>query len=354
MMSVWQNKDVLITGHTGFKGGWLVHLLDHLGARIHGFALPAETPFNMYEITDVKSCLSSERLGTITDKDTLTEYIEMVQPSVIIHMAAQPLVRNSYLYPAETFETNVLGTVNILEAANCIGNVDVVLNVTTDKVYWDMNWDQPYKETDRLAGKDPYAASKACSELVTMAYHESFFQHSNTKVATARSGNVIGGGDFSKDRLLPDIFRSERELTGLRSRSPNAVRPWQHVLEPISGYVKLIEMLLINQNFSGSSFNFGPRTEDEKSVGWIVEFMKTWYPSLEIIFEQKKDNMHETEFLRLDSSKARSSLNWQSYWPLQTSLRKTCEWNDAWLAGEDMKNFTYKQIDEYFNSKRAG
>jgi CDP-glucose 4,6-dehydratase len=290
--------------------------------------------------------MSSSTIGDIRDPAALKGAIARIAPEIIFHLAAQPLVRDSYEQPTETFHINVMGVVHLLEAVRSVPGVRALVNVTTDKCYDNKERLRGYREDEPLGGRDPYSSSKACAELVTAAYRESFLGASGVGVATARAGNVIGGGDWAKDRLVPDIFRSIDRHATLTIRSPEATRPWQHVLEPVSGYLLLAERLWADDHSFAQAWNFGPTDNDTQTVRWILEHFVSRYPGI----SWKPDaaaNPHEAHYLRLDSSKARAQLGWRPRWPLAKALDRACEWYDGWTHGEDMHALTTRQIAEY-------
>ncbi|WP_008313712.1 CDP-glucose 4,6-dehydratase [Leptolyngbya sp. PCC 6406] len=352
--SHWQNTSVLVTGHTGFKGSWLSLWLSRLGARVHGYALDSPTTPNLFESARVADGLASDIRANILELGTLKQALHVAQPSVIFHLAAQPLVRIGYAEPLETFSTNVIGTANLLEAIRDVPSVKAVVIVTTDKVYDNREWIYPYREIDALGGYDPYSASKAAAELVVASYRASFFssplQHF-PNIATARAGNVIGGGDWAQDRLIPDCLRSFEQGKPLKIRYPQAVRPWQHVLESLSGYLLLAEKLLGSDgNNYARAWNFGPTIDEHASVSNVVERIATcggWLEQIE--FLASGNNPHEAGLLQLDASRARLELGWRMCWSLDRALKATVEWHQAWLAHKDMYAFTLKQIDTYQN-----
>lgn len=342
----WHGRTVFVTGHTGFKGGWISLWLAEMGAEVHGYALnPCTTP-NFFTETSLESCLESSTIADIRDLTALTKAMRSAGPSVVIHMAAQPLVLESYTKPIETFETNVMGTVNVLEAARRSESVEAVVNVTTDKCYENREWLWPYRENDRLGGRDPYSCSKACAELVAAAYRSSFLVDAGIKVASVRAGNVIGGGDWAKDRLIPDFLRAIDSKQTLRIRSPNATRPWQHVLEPLSGYLMLAERLVTTGQEFAESWNFGPDESDAQPVSWIVDRLCQTIPQASWELDAA-EQPHEAGLLRLDSSKAKSKLGWGPRWPLETALAKTFEWHQAWKAQQSVADVSIQQIQEY-------
>ena len=342
----WNGKTVFVTGHTGFKGGWIAHWLAALGARVHGFALNPPTETNFFTETALRERLVSSTISDIRDIGPLSKAIKQAKPEIVIHMAAQPLVRESYNTPVETFSANVMGTVNVLEASRCIGTVKAIVNITTDKCYENQEWMWPYREADRLGGYDPYSASKACAEIVTSAYRSSFLSEAGIQLASARAGNVIGGGDWATDRIIPDFLRALDHGETLKIRSPNAVRPWQHVLEPLSGYLLLAEHLYDHGEAFAQPWNFGPNEEGAKSVGWILAQLCERITGAHWEIENTKQP-HEAGLLKLDSSKAKAQLGWAPRWDLETALSKTVEWYQAWRNREDMAAITSKQIQTY-------
>ena len=430
----WKNKKVFITGHTGFKGSWLVMLLNEMGAEVSGYALMPPTEPSLFEVTKL-SDLCEHNIGDIRDYKLLSATMAAWQPDIVIHMAAQPLVRESYIKPLETYEINVMGTANLLEAVRNCPSVRAVVVVTTDKCYQNNEWAWGYRENDRLGGYDPYSNSKACSELVVSAYRQSFFKVNSEKrivkgcsseevsseslkvkgcsseiacsendlsafsfqlsalppaIATARAGNVIGGGDWAKDRLIPDILRSIEACEPVRIRNPYSIRPWEHVLEPLAGYLQLAENLYTQGHKFAGAWNFGPSDDDAKPVEWIVERMcNLWNGSLEVNGEPLKvkgcsseisgseqsesisafsfqllalkdaalpaatyvidegDHPHEANYLKLDCSKSRQELNWQPRWNLLQTLGKIVEWHSAYINREDMRKASQQQIEEY-------
>lgn len=342
----WRERSVFLTGHTGFKGGWIAHWLACLGARVHGFSLaPLATP-NFFLETKLSALLETSKIGDVRDFSAVKSAMELAKPSVVIHMAAQPIVRESYKTPVETFSTNVMGTLNVFEAVRHVGSVEAVVNITSDKCYENLDRDQPYHENDRLGGRDPYSSSKACAEMLTNSYRDSFFASDGIRLASARAGNCIGGGDWTIDRLLPDFFRALDDDGKLLVRSPNAVRPWQHVLEPISGYLILVENLVSKGCKFDGAWNFGPEEIDSKSVAWIVEYLSKNIPGVSWKFENV-DHYHEANILKINCSKAKSQLNWRPRWDIKSSLDKTIEWHEGWKNNCDLQAMTFSQIREY-------
>ena len=348
----WRGRKVLITGHTGFKGGWLALWLGSLGAKVYGYSLAPPTEPNMFTTARVADGLAGHTIGDIRDPGQLTQALQAAAPEIVLHLAAQPLVRASYVDPVQTYGTNVLGTVHVLEAVRKCSSVRAVVNVTTDKCYENREWLWPYRESDPLGGYDPYSSSKACAELVTGAYRRSFLSESGVAIASARAGNVIGGGDWAVDRLLPDFFRAVQARRPMQVRHPQSVRPWQHVLEPLCGYLLLAEQLLETGPAAAEAWNFGPNEEDARSVHWLLSRLVTLMP--EASWQQfGADALHEAGTLRLDSSKARSRLEWSPRWSLDEALDKTVEWHLAWVAGAQMRELTLRQIDAHQQAPQA-
>ena len=343
----WGERRVFLTGHTGFKGGWLVAWLHALGARVSGYALPAETSPSLWQSARLEGCLERHELADIRDAQTLRQALERSGAEIVLHLAAQPLVRRSYQAPAETYATNVMGTVNLLEAVRQVDGVRAVVVVTTDKSYENREWAWPYRETDRLGGHDPYSNSKACAELVCAAYRDSFLAARGVGLATARAGNVIGGGDWSPDRLLPDLFRAWTRGERVALRYPQATRPWQHVLEPLAGYLLLAQSLAMNGRDFGAAWNFGPLPDSVQSVETVVRRLAARWPEPVAWTVTPEAQPHEAGVLALDSSLARQRLGWQPRWSLDEALAQTVAWQAAWAAGQDMRQVTLDQINLY-------
>ena len=344
--SFWQGKRVFLTGHTGFKGGWLALWLTHMGAEVYGFALHPPTQNNFFTATNLAKKLAASTISDIRDASALKSALLHAQPDVIFHLAAQPLVRQSYEDPVETYAVNVMGTANLLEAVRKTESVKAVVNVTTDKCYENREWVWPYRETEAMGGFDPYSSSKACSELVTAAYRRSFFQSNSVSLASARAGNVIGGGDWAADRLIPDFLRALDIGQALVIRSPQATRPWQHVLEPLSGYLALAQKLYEQGSSFADAWNFGPEESDAKPVQWIVEKLCSQIPKASWQCDASPQP-HEANMLKLDSSKAKAYLGWRPRWNLQTALQMTLAWHHAWKDNADMADISIEQIQQY-------
>ena len=346
----WNGKKVLITGHTGFKGSWLSLWLQNCGASLSGYSLEPENKLNLFDLASVSDGMSSV-IGDIRDLGKLIKTVEDFSPEVVIHMAAQPLVRTSYENPLETYSTNVMGTVNILEAIRKTNSVKVFLNVTSDKCYENKERILGYSEDDRLGGDDPYSNSKGCSELITKAFKNSFFDNLGlVKIASARAGNVIGGGDWAKDRLVPDMVKSINDEKPIKIRNPTAVRPWQHVLEPLYGYLLLIEKLYIYGNEYAGAWNFGPGESEEEQVKNIVKyFIKNWGYNQSFI-EDNTNQPKEAQILRLNISKAKEKLGWMPKWNLYKTLDSTIEWYKTYITKNDIRSLTLRQISEFEDS----
>jgi CDP-glucose 4,6-dehydratase len=347
----WKGRRVFITGHTGFKGSWLSLWLQSLGAEITGYALSPNSKNNLFELANVERGMRSV-IADLRDLSKLKHEIQLAAPEVVIHMAAQALVRKSYEDPLETYLVNVIGTANLLEAVRSTPKVKAVVNVTTDKCYENRSWTWGYRESDLLGGYDPYSSSKACAELVTAAYRTSFFNskmgsHHRVNVASARAGNVIGGGDWAKDRLIPDLLLALERGEPALIRNPLSVRPWQHVLEPLNGYLCLAEKLASdNEGTFSNSWNFGPSDDDARPVQWIVEKMiQLWGGGAWIHDETPQP--HEANYLKLDCSKAKALLGWRPHWNLEMTLTAIIDWQKAFLAGEDVFAKTIQQIREF-------
>lgn len=345
----WKDKRVFLTGHSGFKGSWTSLWLQYLGANVKGYSLEPPTKPSLFVEASVGENMISE-FGNINDISTLEKSMKSFNPDILIHMAAQPLVRLSYENPLETYMTNVIGTANVLQSARLCSNLKSIVTITTDKCYENKEWSWGYRENEPMGGHDPYSSSKGCAELVTSAYRRSFFNTHNTPfLASARAGNVIGGGDWADDRLIPDILKAFEKEKIVTVRNPLSTRPWQHVLEPISGYLVLAEMLYDNGEDYAEGWNFGPKDEDCKSVEWILEKMtQKWGNGANWKLDGQK-NPHEAGFLKLDCSKAAQKLNWFPQWNLEQTLDLIINWQHNWLSGSNMKSECLKEIINYQN-----
>lgn len=342
----WSGRRVLLTGHTGFKGGWLALWLRDLGAEVLGYALPAPDGPSLWQEARLYEVLPGE-LADIRDAGHLAAVLQGFAPELVLHLAAQPLVRESYRAPADTYATNVMGTVNLLEAVRHCDSVRAVLIVTSDKCYENREWIWPYREPDALGGHDPYSSSKACVELLCASWRDAFLREAGVALATVRAGNVVGGGDWSMDRLLPDILRAWQAGETLTLRYPHAVRPWQHVLEPLHGYLQLAQVLLEQGDALASAWNFGPDAESVATVAQVVERLARLWPG-EARWQVEGDGQpHEAGLLTLDSSKARQHLGWHPRWNLEETLGRTLAWHQAWCAGDNMQAFSRAQIAAY-------
>jgi len=356
-LEFWEGKRVLVTGHTGFKGSWLCLWLNALGAEVTGYALNPPTDPNLFELCGTDKLVKSI-IADVRDADKLQKEMIAAKPEIIIHMAAQPLVRDSYKMPAETYAINVMGTVNLLEAVRKCKSAKSVINVTTDKCYENKEWIWGYRENEPLGGYDPYSNSKACSELVTAAYRNSFFNPGNYSlhgvgVASARAGNVIGGGDWGTDRLIPDCVRAILRGERIVIRNPKAIRPWQHVLEPLRGYLLLAQKLYKDGPGHAEAWNFGPDESDAKTVEWVVKkICALWRENASYEIDQE-EHPHEASSLKLDCAKARSRLDWQPVWNLDSALDKIVEWTIAYQKGQDVREVCLKQIDEYMQAESS-
>ena len=347
----WESKRVFITGHTGFKGAWLSNWLNHLGAEVHGYALPPHGTENLFSCTGLAQKLATNSFADIRDEEKLKRHIESVNPEIVFHLAAQSLVRESYFTPKHTLDVNIMGTVNLLETLRIIDSNTTIVNITSDKCYYNDGQNSNFIETDKLGGDDPYSSSKACSEIVSHAFNHSFFKNSNIRLATARAGNVIGGGDWARDRLIPDVFRSIESDKSLVIRYPHATRPWQHVLEPLNGYMKLAEKVYKYGGKYCDSWNFGPEDADNKTVLWILEYISKSMPNFRFHCESEKQ-LYESSTLKLGISKSLENLCWAPQWDISTAIEMTLNWHQSFKTGKNMREETLKQIDEYQESKK--
>jgi len=348
----WNKKKVFLTGHTGFKGSWLSLWLSRLGAEVKGYALPPATMPSLFEEARVAEHIESE-LGNIRDLSRIEASMQAFNPDILIHMAAQPLVRLSYREPVDTYATNVMGTVHVLEAARKCPNLRSIVNVTTDKCYENQERASGYREDEPMGGYDPYSSSKGCAELVTAAYRRSFMQASGIGLASARAGNVIGGGDWSEDRLIPDILKAFERGEPVIVRNPASTRPWQHVLEPLSGYLTLAEKLYNAPDQYAEGWNFGPHDVDAKPVDWILDRMVALWGDGAAWQLDSGSHPHEAGYLQLDITNAKSRLQWQPTWHLQQTLEKIVEWHQSWLNKEDMNTVCFNEINQYMQDRKA-
>ncbi|MBY0053481.1 CDP-glucose 4,6-dehydratase [Brevibacillus agri] len=353
----WRGKKVFLTGHTGFKGSWMCLLLHALGARVTGYALPAPTEPGLFALCRIDSLIHSVT-GDIRASQKLTEELLAARPDIVIHMAAQPLVGMSYAEPVATYETNVMGTVYLLEAVRSAREAGIpvraLVNVTTDKCYENKEWTWGYREVDTLGGHDPYSNSKACAEFVTACYRASFFQGGTAQadlppigIATARAGNVIGGGDFTPGRLVPDLLRSLLDGEPMQLRQPQAIRPWQHVLESLHGYLLLVQKLCEDSQRYSASWNFGPDADDAKTVEWLATRLCEKWGAQATYHIPDRAAYHETTSLKLDSSRARELLHWRPHWTVEQALDRIVEWTRAYQRKEDMRQVCLAHIEQY-------
>jgi len=349
----WKGRKVFITGHTGFKGSWLSIWLHSMGAVVTGYSLRPPTDPSLFELCGLEG-LTNSIIADVRDLRLLKDALASAGPEVVIHMAAQSLVRDSYANPLETYSVNVMGTLNLFEAVRECKGVRAVINVTTDKCYENRELARGYREDDTLGGYDPYSSSKACSELVTTAYRNSFFnvrdyEEHGVAFASARAGNVIGGGDWAADRLVPDFIRALSKNEPVVIRNPGAVRPWQHVLEPLSGYLMLAERLVSDGAAYAGGWNFGPDDGDARSVEWLVERLCSMWGEDASYTTDEADHPHETNYLKLNSEKARTRLGWRPRWKIEEALFRVMEWTEAWRKGGDLREVCLGQIESYLN-----
>ena len=349
----WKGKRVFITGHTGFKGAWLSIWLASLGAEVHGYALEPPTDPSIYGLSDFEGHGIKTTIGNLSDEQLLRSVVNDFNPEVVFHLAAQPIVRKSYEDPVATYVDNVIGTARLLEVSKGIPSIRAIVLITTDKCYDNKEWDWGYREIDALGGYDPYSASKACAEIVSASYRQSFFNpkdygiHHQVGLATARAGNVIGGGDWARDRLIPDIIKAFQSGEKVEIRNPHAIRPWQHVLEPLHGYLLLAERLYESGPKYAEAWNFGPNDTDAKPVSWIVEAFEELWPDSPGVVLDKGANPHEASYLKLDCSKAKNRLGWEPVWNLGITLRKIQEWYSRVATGVNVFDACLFQIREF-------
>lgn len=369
--SFWRGKNIALTGHTGFKGAWFAMWLSSMGAKVHGYALEPTTNPSLFTLAKVNDLIESSTIADIRDRSLITTWLAEINPDIIFHLAAQPLVIEGYKNPIETYETNVMGTANILEAARYSDALRSIVVVTTDKVYENLDWAWGYREIDQLGGSDPYSNSKACCELVVQAYKKSFFHREKDPssdssgaskssgidvvgIASARAGNVIGGGDWAANRLVPDFTRAAESRTGLVLRNPRATRPWQHVLEPLSGYMLLAEKLWESPRHFSEAWNFGPDLESIQPVEAVVNILKQEWPErVDVNFLEDPNAVHEANLLSLDYSKASSRLGWRPKWGLRDALKKVVEFSVLRASGGDVREICMGQIADFVESARA-
>ena len=345
----WKGKRVFVTGHTGFKGSWLSLWLQLMGAEVKGFSLAPSTQPALFEVAKVGENMQTE-IGDIRNLQQLSQSIRSFNPDVLLHLAAQPLVRLSYKEPVDTYSTNVIGTLNVLEAARYAPQLKSVVIITTDKCYENREWEWGYRENEPMGGHDPYSNSKGCAELVVSAYQRSFFHTPDTAaVASARAGNVIGGGDWAEDRLIPDILRAFEKQQPVIIRNPLSTRPWQHVLEPLSGYLVLAQRLWQDGKAFAEGWNFGPKDDDCQPVQWILDKMVHFWGDGAHYEIDKSEQPHEANFLKLDCSKAAMRLKWHPKWRLEQTLEQIVHWHRSWLQGTDMQARCLQEIEKYNN-----
>jgi len=348
-LSFYKGKKVFVTGHTGFKGSWLCHMLIKAGAEVTGYSLNPPTNPSLFEIAAVEKDIHSV-VGDIRDYQQLSDAFQQAKPEIVLHLAAQPIVRDSYKDPVYTYETNVMGTVNILECVRKSDTVRSFLNVTTDKVYLNKEWVWGYRENEELDGYDPYSNSKSCSELVTHSYKNSFFADGKVAISTARAGNVIGGGDFANDRIIPDCIRAAQKREDIVVRNPFSTRPYQHVLEPLYAYLMIAAKQYEDGKYAGY-YNVGPDDVDCFQTGALVDlFVSKWGEGLKWI-NRYDGGPHEANFLKLDCSKLKATFDWKPHWNLDTAIEKVVEWSKCWMQGGDINTCMDKEIDEFLNIK---
>ena len=354
----WSGKKIFLTGHTGFKGGWLTVWLSSMGAKVTGYSLAPNTNPNLYEVAGVAALCERSLIGDIRNFDELREAMQLATPDIVIHMAAQPLVRYSYANPVETYATNVMGTVHVLEAIRPCSSVKAAVMVTTDKCYENKEWIWGYRENEPMGGYDPYSSSKGCAELVTASYRQSFFSENNyakhgVAIASARAGNVIGGGDWSADRLIPDAIAAFESGLPLMIRNPLATRPWQHVLEPLSGYLVLAQALYEHDIDFNGAWNFGPNDADDRSVQDVIDLLINQWGSAASWLQDGQPASHEAHFFKLDCSKARQKLAWNARWSLEKAIEAIVQWQDAFRKRGDIYSVMLSQIKDYQHSQAS-
>jgi CDP-glucose 4,6-dehydratase len=346
----WSGKKVFLTGHTGFKGGWLSLWLSSMGAKVTGYSLAPNTTPNLFDVLAIGSLIETSHIADIRDLGSLQQAMTEATPEVVIHMAAQPLVRYSYANPVETYATNVMGTVHVLESARTIESVRATVVVTTDKCYENREREAGYREDEAMGGFDPYSSSKGCAELVTSAYRQSYFSKSVNHLASARAGNVIGGGDWSQDRLIPDAIKAFEVNEPLMIRNPLATRPWQHVLEPLSGYLILAQALYEPGSSFASAWNFGPRDDDNRAVQEVVNLLISSWGNSARWEKEGAEQPHEANLLKLDCSKAHAQLGWTPKWDLGIATQKIVQWQKAYQQKQNMQEVSLAQINDYMSA----
>lgn len=351
---LWQGRRVLVTGDSGFKGSWLSLWLRAMGAKVTGFSLPPPSDPSLFDMARIDKVIDHVE-GDVRDPAAVRAVVQRARPDIIFHLAAQPLVRLSYEQPIETYAANVMGTVHVLEAARQVGGVAGIVCVTSDKCYENREWEWPYRESDPMGGHDPYSSSKGCAELVVSAWRRSYFQDNGPALASVRAGNVIGGGDWAADRLIPDLVRAFEQGAAPLIRSPGSVRPWQHVLEALGGYLMIAERLLAGERRFADAWNFGPADEDARPVGWIVDRMRAaWSEGASAAMLDDAPRPHEAGLLRLDCSRARSALGWQPALRLAQTIDWIVDWHKRVGAGEDARDVTLEQIGRYMERSGRG
>jgi CDP-glucose 4,6-dehydratase len=347
----WKGKNVFLTGHTGFKGSWLSLWLTSMGAKVTGYSLAPNVTPNLFVELAIDSLVEKSYIADIRDSLSVKKSMSETSPDIVIHMAAQPLVRYSYVNPIETYATNVMGTVHVLDSTRSLDSIRATLVITTDKCYENKEWVWGYRENEPMGGFDPYSNSKGCAELITSAYRQSYFSSadSNNKVASARAGNVIGGGDWSEDRLIPDAIKAFEANQPLMIRNPLATRPWQHVLEPLSGYLILAQALYSHGASFASGWNFGPRDEDNRSVKDVADLLIAQWGGKATWEKEGSEQPHEANLLKLDCSKASSQLSWTPKWNLEIAIEKIAQWQKAYQAKKNMQEVSLAQINQYMS-----
>jgi CDP-glucose 4,6-dehydratase len=346
----WSSKRVLVTGHTGFMGGWLAVVLAEFGATVYGYSLAPPTTPSFFEMVGVGRIIAGDVRADVRDRETLRHALREYAPDIVLHLAAQPIVREALRNPLETLDTNVMGTVNVLEAARVEAGVRALIIVTSDKVYDNVEWEWEYREDDRLGGREPYGVSKACAELVVNAYRSSFMTRAGTGLATVRAGNIIGGGDWGCDRLVPDMVRAFSTGTVLRVRNPNATRPWQHVLEPVHGYLLLAQKLFADPQAFSSGWNLGPSRADNKPVSWLADTCAQLWGGGARWETDSSEHPYEAMRLGVTCAKAELSLGWRPRWRLDEALPRTINWYRAAFAGHDMLSETQSEVRQFFST----